>query len=42
MSRKHVRICHPQNPLDSWVAYLTDEEIYRYRLAGWIVTEVNA
>ncbi len=38
--RRRVRVSHPVNPLDSWVAYLTDSEIYRYRLAGYIVTEV--
>lgn len=39
--RRKVRISHPCNALLSWVAYLTEAEIYRYRLAGWIVTEVS-
>lgn len=37
--RKRVRVTHPTNPLDSWVGYLTDVEIYRYRLAGYIIAE---
>lgn len=41
MKRTKVRVCHPTNPLDSWVAYLTSDEIRRYRLAGWIVAEVG-
>lgn len=39
MRRKRVRVSHPINALDSWVAYLTEIEIYRYRLAGYIVSE---
>lgn len=39
--RKRVRVTHPINPLDSWVGYLSDSEIYRYRLAGYIVMEVK-
>lgn len=38
--RRRVRVSHPINPLDSWVGYLTEAEIYRYRLAGYIVSEV--
>ena len=38
--RRRVRVTHPANPLDSWVGYLTETEIYRYRLAGYIVSEV--
>lgn len=40
MRRIKVRISDPQSPLDSWVTYLTEKEIYQYRLAGWIVAEV--
>lgn len=38
--RRRVRVSHPINPLEWWVGYLTEAEIYRYRLAGYIVSEV--
>jgi hypothetical protein len=39
---RKVRICTWQNPLTVWEDYLSPAEIEAYRLAGYIVAEVDA